>query len=86
MPPYDWANGGSVDVFELMMVLLTFWGMASMALILQENRKFTILELKSKPTSSLPGNNLRPLSCAFSLLPIGPLEHVHLEVSKTLYQ
>ena len=45
MPPYDWANGGSVDIF---------WD-GDMVLVLWENRQFTILELKSKPISSPSG-------------------------------
>ena len=67
----------------LMVVLLAFFQDGHMVLVPRENRKFTILELESKPTSLHPLNNLQPLSCTFSLLSIGPLEHFHLEESKT---
>ena len=75
MPPYDWANGGSADVF------LGWWyGFSTVG---EQKIHYIIIEKQAQVHPSLPGNNLQLLSWPFTLLFIRPLEHVYSEESKT---
>ena len=77
MPPYDWANGDSADVF------LGWWyGFSTVG----EQKIHYIRIKKQAQVSPFPGSNLRPLSSPFTSLFIRPLERVHSEERKTLYQ